>query len=400
MRIVMTLLVRNEADVLEANLRLHRALGVAHFAVLDNGSTDGTAEVLARWRDAGLAHVTTNPDADTNEVFLEWQTRLARIAATELEADWVINNDADEFWLPLSGDLPSTFAAIPPDSHGMLAPRFEFVPRPDDSLPFWERMTLRERGTRVLPKIAHRACEDVRVGPGSHHVCSTALGIDEAAGKPSLRGLRRRPQQPPVIAPSAEFGCAILHLPLRSHAQFRTRLEIGLRIARTRSSSHLEEAVGRAIGADQAARRWSELVVDAATAQAGLADGSFAEDTRIRDAFDAIGPPGGELEPQRYDLKLDSVALEHARAELHTAALRGMSHNHAQALGERDAARRSADARKARLVAAQVSWRRRRKRLRDEIARARRRARRSQRRLSHIERSRWWRLRPRRPGRR
>ena len=201
----MTLVVRDEADVIEANLRAHRALGVGAFCVLDNGSTDGTAAILERWRQAGLAHVITDPDADTDEVFLEWPTRLARLAATELGADWVINNDGDEFWYPLEGDLRDVFATVPDDVHGLLAPRLEFVPQADGPEPFWERMTLRERDTRVLPKVAHRATDDVRVGPGSHYVASPRLGVGETAGKPSLRGLRRKPSQPRLIVPAARF---------------------------------------------------------------------------------------------------------------------------------------------------------------------------------------------------
>ena len=42
MRIVMTLKVRDEADVIDANLRFHLAAGADFFIVTDNGSTDGT----------------------------------------------------------------------------------------------------------------------------------------------------------------------------------------------------------------------------------------------------------------------------------------------------------------------------------------------------------------------
>ena len=49
MKLVMTLKVRDEDDVLEDNLRFHRALGVDFFIVTDNGSVDRTPEILSRY---------------------------------------------------------------------------------------------------------------------------------------------------------------------------------------------------------------------------------------------------------------------------------------------------------------------------------------------------------------
>ncbi len=50
--------------MIEANLRFHHALGVAHFVVTDNGSTDETPETLRRYADAGLATVISEPGTD------------------------------------------------------------------------------------------------------------------------------------------------------------------------------------------------------------------------------------------------------------------------------------------------------------------------------------------------
>jgi len=46
MRVVLTLLVRDEIDVLESSLEYHFAQGVDHTIVTDNGSTDGTRDKL------------------------------------------------------------------------------------------------------------------------------------------------------------------------------------------------------------------------------------------------------------------------------------------------------------------------------------------------------------------
>ena len=111
MKIVMTIAVRNEADIIEENLRYHLGAGVDFIIATDHRSEDGTTEILERYERDGLLHLTR----ETGEAFLqtEWVTRMARLAATRFGADWVINTDADEFWWPHSGTLREVFAAVP-----------------------------------------------------------------------------------------------------------------------------------------------------------------------------------------------------------------------------------------------------------------------------------------------
>ena len=68
----------------------------------------------------------------------------------------MIHNDGDEFWWPVTGDLKETLAAIPERFGMVLAPRTEFVPRPDGHASFAERLTFREARFLRPPKTAHR----------------------------------------------------------------------------------------------------------------------------------------------------------------------------------------------------------------------------------------------------
>lgn len=95
-RIVMTILVKNEDDIIEENIRVHAALGVDAFVVMDNDSTDGTKEILKRLQQAYEITIVEEKGLYNQA---KWMKRLA-VEAKKLGADWVINNDADEFWIP------------------------------------------------------------------------------------------------------------------------------------------------------------------------------------------------------------------------------------------------------------------------------------------------------------
>lgn len=97
-RLVMTILCRNEIDIIEWNIRVHAFLGVDAFVVMDNGSTDGTREKLDELSKEFELHVIDQ--LDTSYQQSKWMKQLAVYARDKLSASWVISNDADEFWLP------------------------------------------------------------------------------------------------------------------------------------------------------------------------------------------------------------------------------------------------------------------------------------------------------------
>ena len=111
MKVVMTLLVRDEADIVDEQIAFHLDAGVDFVIATDNRSQDGTTEILERYEREGRLHLIRESGEDLRQS--EWVTRMARLAATDFGADWVLNTDADEFWWPQGGGLGEVLAADP-----------------------------------------------------------------------------------------------------------------------------------------------------------------------------------------------------------------------------------------------------------------------------------------------
>ena len=330
MRLVMTLKVRDEEDVIEDNLRFHRALGVDFFVVMDNGSVDRTPEILARYEDAGLAHVLRDESDDLRGLGAEWFTRMGRMAATEFDADWVIHNDADEFWWPLTGNFKQALAAVPEQFGAVVAPRSEFVGRSDGPGSFAERLVVREARSSLQPKVAHRADPDVVVlHRGAHDVASAANGDLWRALRPPGRAVHRSVRRAEdesgedirlVWAPT--WPLRIFHFPLRSFQQFQRRTEISLQHGGFRDSGrfrrlrhHYEE--GRLEDV------YAELIWDDEAIEEGIMEGQLVRDERLAKLLPRcpdplagggaaevrVAPEGPQLERERAEVELDAMRL-------------------------------------------------------------------------------------------
>jgi hypothetical protein len=183
--IVLTLLVRDDADIVDACIAYHLHRGVDLVIATDHRSEDGTTDVLRAWERRGRLRLLHEPgEAFEQDV---WVTRMARMAAVDHRAAWVIHTDADEFWWPGASDLRATLAAVPASIGRLLVPRFNFMPARDERGAFFERMVMRDlasvnaMGTPLPPKVCHRGSADVVVAMGNHDATSPTLGPAAAA---------------------------------------------------------------------------------------------------------------------------------------------------------------------------------------------------------------------------
>jgi len=183
MKIVATLAVRDEADVIAANIKHHIRQGVDHFIITDNGSIDGTRDILLRFVDQGVVTLLDEPNHDKMQ--FQWVTKMARQAARE-GADWVLNIDADEFWFPKDRHLTirQVLEQAPGEITKIKVHRDHLIGFPyyGTRINWRYRLIWRNRATRNIKgnplgaKIAHRADPEVEIAQGNHNATGPLLG--------------------------------------------------------------------------------------------------------------------------------------------------------------------------------------------------------------------------------
>jgi len=100
-RLALAMMVRDEDDIIERNIRFHAHYGVEKFFIVNNASIDKTQDILQKMQADFNIWLEHEPDATSYRTMqASTMTRLNQISKQE-GFNWVINCDADEFWLPL-----------------------------------------------------------------------------------------------------------------------------------------------------------------------------------------------------------------------------------------------------------------------------------------------------------
>jgi glycosyltransferase involved in cell wall biosynthesis len=187
----MTAMVRDEADIIAPMLEHHLAQGVDQFVITDNGSVDGTTEILERFAADGVVDLRHDPEHRKQQARLV--TGMARDAYTQHGADWVLNADADEFWLPVGdGTFKDTLAEIPVELGAFQIPVIDMTGPAAGRGTGLQRLVyrdlrsdeaLREAGLRAhsSPNVVHVGSADVEVSQGNHEVSIPGGGTPDPA---------------------------------------------------------------------------------------------------------------------------------------------------------------------------------------------------------------------------
>lgn len=178
MSVCALMLVKDEADVIQHTIG-HLLKHVDEILILDNGSTDGTREILAE-----LPVVVIN-DPEVAYYQDRKTTALAQDALIRGHA-WALPCDADEWWYAPDGRPISDYlAGVTPDVRIVTGRLFNHFPtdldNPQIVNPFL-RLGWRQRQHGALPKVCCRTAVDLRIGMGNHD----ASYADRAVTAPGL----------------------------------------------------------------------------------------------------------------------------------------------------------------------------------------------------------------------
>lgn len=187
-KLIMTLMCKDEIDIIETHIRFHIAMGVDGIIVTDHNSTDGTREALESLKKEGLILeiIDEKRKEHLHAVFVK---RMIDLAIHKYHADWIINSDADEFYfsetLDLKQQLPVTGVNVlrvfsnyffpVENTREVFSKDAYFVKRPLQEYE-WEIYGLEKNPAteyfvgKNCPKVIHNTKDYIEITDGNHFV--------------------------------------------------------------------------------------------------------------------------------------------------------------------------------------------------------------------------------------
>ena len=304
-KVAMTLLVRDNEDTLEENLLYHASQGVDLFIITDNLSTDATRHIIERLATELpiIYHSQTNDDYRQ----AEWVTLMAQEAASEPhDADWIINNDADEFWVFPMGSIKEFLRNIPPHISALHVKRFNALNHGGDGkTPHLSPSHPRESiyfdvdsrnclGDPLPPKCLHRASREVIISMGNH--CVSGLAGD-------------------TIAVENPF---ILHYPYREFSRYLKKITLGgAALERNPDISPRTAITWRKHYAlaktNELKKFWCSLYVSSSRLQRGLISGKYMQCSHVSSTLRLLNEERQALKTRDSILRLIDDTITFAR---------------------------------------------------------------------------------------
>lgn len=202
--IAMLILVRDEIDIIAQNIEFHLGLGIENFVFTDNGSIDGTRDILEDFkRRLGKSVVIID---DVNPAYHQAArvNRMIHVAKEAFGPRWIISSDADEFWYPMNGSYATEMNG---NNNILNCCWHNFLPR--TNMP-WQDFT------------------DIGEMPGYHNRMSKALCM--ARGLLGMYAGNHEVRSIPRIA-SRSDNIRVYHYPVRTYEQFERKVVQGHRAA-------------------------------------------------------------------------------------------------------------------------------------------------------------------------